>query len=148
MSSVLTIVREFTHLVRLDLWQEHNDAMDWDFIQGIGVPEGYGISGSEWRNGMCACDNLRRRAHEVSENPSAFSKYTVEFATIRLGEFINLDRCEAPTSESDETRYGDLGPLPRSAPRDPEAWASYFRSLAVPTGLEGSDELEEETVVS
>jgi hypothetical protein len=101
MRSVLTIVQEFTHFVRLELWQEHQDAMNWDYIRGIGVPEGYGISGSEWRKGMCACDDLRRRAHEVSENPSAFSKYTVEFATIRLGEFIKLDWCGAPSSESD-----------------------------------------------
>jgi hypothetical protein len=94
MRSVLTVVQEFTHFVRLDLWREHNDAMNWDYIRGIGVPEGYGISGSDWRMGMRACDDLRRRAHEVSKNPSAFSKYTVEFATIRLGEFIKLDESE------------------------------------------------------
>jgi hypothetical protein len=89
--STLTIVEEFTRFVRKDLWQEHQDAENWDFILGIGVPEGMGINGSDWRCGLKACDDLRLRARKVSENPSAFSKYTVEFATIHLGQFIKLE---------------------------------------------------------
>jgi len=78
--AVLGIVQEFTRYVRNDLWKEHEDAMDWDYIRGIGVPEGYGISGSEWRRGMIAISDLAARAREVLKNPSAFSEYTVEFA--------------------------------------------------------------------
>jgi hypothetical protein len=89
--STLTIVQEFTRFVRKDLWQEHQDAENWDFILGIGVPEGMGINGSDWRHGLKACDDLRLRARRVSENPSAFGKYTVEFATIHLGQFIKLE---------------------------------------------------------
>ena len=102
MRSVLSIVLEFTHFVRLDLWQEHEDAMDWDYILGTGVPEGHGINGSVWRRGMRACDNLRRRAREVSANPFAFSKYTVEFATMHIGSFIKLEESEeAPPSDEE-----------------------------------------------
>jgi hypothetical protein len=77
--AVFTIVQEFTRYVRKDLWQEHHDAVNFDYAGGIGVPEGYAISGSEWRCGMIAIDNLRVRAREVRKNPAAFSKYTVEF---------------------------------------------------------------------
>jgi len=89
--STLIIVEEFTRFVRKDLWREHQDAVDWDFIFGIGLPEKMGINGSDWRRGLRACDDLRLRARKVSENPSAFSKYTVEFATIHLGQFIKLE---------------------------------------------------------
>lgn len=75
---VLDIVEEFTKFVRRDLWQEHQDANHWDYGGGYGLPEGYGISGSDYRGGMWACGNLRIRAREVSGNPSAFSKYTVD----------------------------------------------------------------------
>ena len=103
--SVLTIVQGFTRFVRRDLWQEHEDAMDWDYIRGIGVPEGYSISGSQWRSGMIACDDLRTRARVVTENPSTFSKYTVAFATIHLGEFIKLEESDgAPPSDLEEVR--------------------------------------------
>jgi hypothetical protein len=88
--SVFIIVEEFTQFVRRDLWQEHQDAINWDYIWGNGVPEGYDIGDTEWRRGSFACDNLRVRAREVSESPSAFSKYTVEFATIHIGSFIKL----------------------------------------------------------
>ncbi len=78
--AVLIIVMEFTEFLRKDLWQEHQDAMDWDYIRGIGVPEGYGISGSDHRRGMMAVSDLGTRVRKVRKNPSAFSKYTVEFA--------------------------------------------------------------------
>ena len=59
-----------------------SDAEDFDYIFGIGVPEGYGISGSEWRRGMTAKVNLFRRVREVNANPSTFSEYTREFAKL------------------------------------------------------------------
>jgi len=62
-----------------DLWKEHEDAVEWDYIWGIGVPEGCEISCSEFRRGMIAISDLGVRAREVRDNPAAFSKYTVEF---------------------------------------------------------------------
>jgi hypothetical protein len=94
LSAIFVIVQEFTQYVRKDLWQEDQDATDWDYIWGIGLPEGCGISGSDHRRAMKAVDELRIRAREVRKNPSAFSKYTVEFATRHIGEFINLDERE------------------------------------------------------
>jgi hypothetical protein len=91
--SVLIIVEEFTQFVRKDLWQEHQDAMAWDYIWGIGLPDGYGISGSEHRRGMKGVSNLGARVREVRKNPSAFSKYTVEFARA-CNERIVVADCE------------------------------------------------------
>jgi hypothetical protein len=52
--AVFRIVQQFTRYVRPDLWKEHADAEKLDYMFGIGVPEGYGISGSDWRRGMAA----------------------------------------------------------------------------------------------
>jgi hypothetical protein len=68
--------------VRPDLAKEHRDAEDFDWILGIGVPEGYGINGSDWRRGMKAKVDLFGRVREVNANPSAFSEYTREFAKL------------------------------------------------------------------
>jgi hypothetical protein len=84
-SAAFCIVAEFTKYLRKDLWKEHDDAVEFDYILGIGVPEGSGISSSEWRSGMWAKVALFTRACEVSTNPSAYSEYTVEFAK-RFGE--------------------------------------------------------------
>jgi hypothetical protein len=65
--------------------------VDWDYICGIGLPDGYGLSGGDHTRAHGALANLRVRVHEVRANPSAFSKYTVDFATLHVGEFINLD---------------------------------------------------------
>jgi hypothetical protein len=78
--AVFTIVETFTKVVRTDLSKEHSDAVDFDYIVGIGVPDGYGISGSEFRRGMAAKVDLFTRACEVRANPSAYSEYSVEFA--------------------------------------------------------------------
>jgi hypothetical protein len=87
--AVLSIVEEFTKYVRPDLWREHSDAMALDYMLGIGVPDGYGISGSDWRQGMAAIFDLIVRACNVGANPSAFSDYTVGFAK-RFGEHWKL----------------------------------------------------------
>ena len=78
--AVFHIVQGYTKFVRPDLWKEHSDAEDLDYMFGIGVPEGYGISGSEWRRGMVAKADLINRVREVSANLSTFSEYTIEFA--------------------------------------------------------------------
>ena len=83
--AVFRIVEAFTKYVRPDLWKEHLDAENLDYMLGIGVPEGCGISGGDWRRGMVAKHDLMLRVCEVRENPSAFSAYTGEFAA-RFGE--------------------------------------------------------------
>ena len=55
--AVFRIVQELTKYVRPDLWKEHSDAEDLDYILGIGVPEGYGISAARmasWNEGKSA----------------------------------------------------------------------------------------------
>ena len=78
--AVFRIVQEFTYYVRRDLWKEHDDAWDLDYILGIAMPERYSCNRHEWRRGMVAKHDLMLRVCEVRENPSAFSPYTVEFA--------------------------------------------------------------------
>jgi len=78
--AVFRIVQQFVKYVRPDLWKEHSDAEDLDYIFGIGVPDGYGINGSQWRRGLWAKANLIHRVREVNANPSTLSAYTIEFA--------------------------------------------------------------------
>ena len=91
--AAFVIVQEFTRYVRPDLWQEHDDAESLDYIWGIGREPGYGISGSQHSRGLAAANNLRLRARHVIEAPSTFSKYTVEFATKHVGNFIRMEKC-------------------------------------------------------
>ena len=77
--TVCGIVRELTKHLRKDLWQEHNDAANIDYVNGIGLPEGYGISGSDHRKANRAARDLALRARAVRANPSGFSIYTVQF---------------------------------------------------------------------
>jgi hypothetical protein len=79
---VSRIVQELTKYVRPHVWKEHSDAEDFDYSLGIGVPEGWGVSSSEWRRGMMAKVNLFRRVREVNASPSNFSEYTREFAKL------------------------------------------------------------------
>jgi len=78
--AVFGIVERFTKYVRPDLWKEHQDAKDLDYMDGIGVPEGYGISSSEMRRGLAAQLYLILRVYEIQQEPSAFSDYTIDFA--------------------------------------------------------------------
>src|SRR5262249_9847948 len=78
--AVFRIVQQFVKYVRPDLWKEHSDAEDLDYIFGIGVPDGYGINGSDWRRGMAAKFYLILRVYEVQQEPSAFSDYTIAFS--------------------------------------------------------------------
>jgi hypothetical protein len=91
LNAIFVIVEAFTQYVRKDLWQEHRDAMDWEYVGAIGPPDGYGLSGSDFRRAHEALANLRVHVREVRRNPSAFSKYTIEFATRHVEEFIYLD---------------------------------------------------------
>jgi len=78
--AVFRIVQQFVKYVRPDLCKEHSDAEDLDYMLGIGVPDGYGINGSDWRRGMAAKFYLILRVYEVQQEPSAFSDYTIDFA--------------------------------------------------------------------
>jgi hypothetical protein len=80
--AVLRIVTEFTRYVRPDLWKEHADAEDLDWMFGIGMPEGYAIGGSDYRRGMAAKFSLIQRVREVNAKPSTVSEYTIEFAKL------------------------------------------------------------------
>jgi hypothetical protein len=92
LGAVLVVVREFTYHVRRDVFREHQNARDWDYIFGAGVPEGYGISGSDHGRAHAALRDLIAHVREVRKNPSAFSKYTVEFATCHVQEFVNVGK--------------------------------------------------------
>jgi hypothetical protein len=94
--AVFWIVEEFTQYLRKDLWQEHQEASCVDYMCGIGVPEGCGINGSEYRGGLCAAHDLERRARAVRANPAAFSRYTVGFVD-KL--FANWRSLAEPTEE-------------------------------------------------
>jgi hypothetical protein len=89
-SAALVIVEEFTKFVRKDLWQEHQDAVNVDYSCGIGVPDGYGIGGSDFRRGVCSGRDLELRARAVRDNPAAFSKYTVMFVDELLANMRSL----------------------------------------------------------
>src|SRR5262245_9720774 len=68
--AVFQIVQQFARYVRPELWKEHDDAEDLDYMFGIGVPEGCGISGSEFGRGMAAKFSLIHRVREVNANLS------------------------------------------------------------------------------
>jgi hypothetical protein len=78
--AVFAITEEFTQYLCKDLWQEHQDACDVDFVLGIGVPEECSINGNDCRRADKARYDLAVRFRAVYANPTAFSKYTREFA--------------------------------------------------------------------
>jgi hypothetical protein len=80
--AVFRIVQQFAHYVRPELWKEHADAEDLDYMLGIGVPERCAINGSDWRRGMAAKFSLIHRVREVNAKLATFSEYTIEFAKL------------------------------------------------------------------
>jgi hypothetical protein len=96
--AVFCVVKEFTKYVRPDLWKEHNDAENLDYKLGIGVPDGYGISGSEWRRGLKAKADLIHRVREVNASLSTFSEYTIDFTRF----FAEQWDCSKEYDPSDE----------------------------------------------
>ena len=96
--AVFVIVEKFAHYVRKDLWQEHQYARDWDYVTVDEMADICGTSISDCRSGTIAAHNLQIRAREVSENPSRFSKYTVEFAT-HINESVNMEYSYLAASE-------------------------------------------------
>jgi hypothetical protein len=90
--AVYVLVREILRYAHADLWQEHRDAQNWDYIWGVGLPERCGISGSDHGRAIQGADNLRSRARKVIETPSSFGKYTVEFATKHIVNSIRMEK--------------------------------------------------------
>jgi hypothetical protein len=81
--AVFRIVQQFAHYVRPELWKEHDDAEKFDYILfGTGVPEGFGISSSQFHSGMAAKAALFNRVREVNANLSTVSEYTIEFGKL------------------------------------------------------------------
>jgi hypothetical protein len=78
--AVFHIADEFTEYVLPDLCEEHQDAVDLDYMLGIGVPEQGSIGSGEHYRGMAAKLSLILRVYEVQQEPSAFSDYTIDFA--------------------------------------------------------------------
>jgi hypothetical protein len=77
--AVLGIVESLAKYTCNELYQELEYARDIDYVHGIGLPEGYGIGGSDHRRALAAGNELALRARAVCTNPASFSKYTVEF---------------------------------------------------------------------
>jgi hypothetical protein len=75
--AVRVIVRELTHFVRKELWQEDIDADDFDYYSGNNRPKGLNISSSDRRRALKALEDLRTRARDVSTSPAGHSKYTI-----------------------------------------------------------------------
>ena len=65
------------------------------------MPPGGSIGSGDFRTASAAPGELLVRVHEVRKNPAAFSKYTVEFATRRIEDFIKLD-AEGTRTENSE----------------------------------------------
>jgi hypothetical protein len=82
LSAVRVIVRELTHFVRKELWQEDIDADDFDYYSGNHRPKGLNISSSDCRRALKALEDLRTRARDVSTSPAGHSKYTIQFAEL------------------------------------------------------------------
>jgi hypothetical protein len=80
--AMFRIVEQFAKFVRPDLWKEHSEGEVLDYMFGIGVPEGDGITSSDLRRGMAAKFSLIHRVREVNANLSTVSEYTIEFAKL------------------------------------------------------------------
>ena len=78
-NAVFTITEQFVRYVQSDLWGEHRCAENYDYMFGIGIPEGYSLGSSAWAAGMRAGDELRERVRTVRSNPQSFGEYTHEF---------------------------------------------------------------------
>jgi hypothetical protein len=80
LDAVLVIVEEFAQSWRCDLWIEHQNAKDIEYIFGIGRPEGCSLTRTDYKQAGKAAAWNQLRAQAVLEHPSRFSKYTIEFA--------------------------------------------------------------------
>lgn len=103
LNAVFRIVREFARWVRPD--REHQDACNWDYIHGIGVPEGHGIHGHDHGIAYAALDDLRHVFARCVKNRPPSANIPAEFATRHVEHFIRLD---APRSRVDAQTLAGL----------------------------------------
>jgi hypothetical protein len=103
--AVFSIGEKFTRYVRPDIYKEHRNAMAFDYSCGIGVPEGCGISGSEWRAGMRAASELRAHVIDVTTDAARFPHYTHDFIRSLDQHWPWFSRVGSP--EMDEFWEGD-----------------------------------------
>jgi hypothetical protein len=101
--AVFRLTEEFARYLRKDLWEEHQNATAIDYVLGIGVPDGCFIHGSDHSRANRAAHELALRARAVNANPTAFSKYTVEFV-----EMLDRDWNLRPADEKEERALLEL----------------------------------------
>jgi superfamily I DNA/RNA helicase len=92
--AVFRVVESFTEYVRPDLWKEHHDARNLDYMFGIGLPEGDTLNSSDCRRAMAAKADLIHRVREVNANLTTFSDYTIEFARLFAEQWDCSQECK------------------------------------------------------
>jgi len=92
--AVFRIVEHFAQYVRPDLWKEHHDARNLDYMFGIGLPEGDTLNSSDCRRAMAAKADLIHRVREVNANLTTFSDYTIEFARLFAEQWDCSQECK------------------------------------------------------
>jgi hypothetical protein len=79
LDDVLRATRTISESALPNLRQEDYDADAIDYGVGIGLPKGYGLSGSDHGKASMAAETLAIRAMQVTANPDAYCRYTNEF---------------------------------------------------------------------
>jgi hypothetical protein len=90
LEAIRLIVDEFAVYVNPDLRLECSCADDYDYGNGIGVPEGYCVSSSQHRDAWEAERALAIRAMQVSTNPGAYGRYTKRFVRALKKYWLDL----------------------------------------------------------
>jgi hypothetical protein len=92
--AISRIAEELVKHLHPALWLEQQDADDWDYIWGYGLPSGQGISGSDHRRAHAALDRLWKRVLEIERQNDTESKYANQFAS-QFRERIVMDDAQA-----------------------------------------------------
>jgi hypothetical protein len=116
--SILCVLLELTRHLRNDLWKEHDDAQNIDYVCGIGVPEGYGLSGSDYGDANRSARDIALRARIVDAIPAVFSKYTVEFVKVLSEEWPGVKN--TPDVEPTDVEPTDVEPTDEELASDAE----------------------------
>ncbi len=79
LNDVLRAIRAMVECALPSLRKEDYHADAIDYVVGIGLPEGYGLSGSDHDKAAIAADALTIRAMQVTADPGAYCRYTNKF---------------------------------------------------------------------
>ena len=90
LEAIRVIVVEFVAYLKPDLHREYCYADDYDYGNGISVPEGYCVSSSQHRDAWEAERALAIRAMQVSTNPGAYGRYTKRFVRALKKYWLDL----------------------------------------------------------